>query len=66
MYTRFDHRLLYAVYPSHNLVFPEFEKIIPRPPGALSKPTAGGYALKDALGWEDATYKYVQVSAYWH
>ncbi|KAG2741025.1 hypothetical protein P692DRAFT_201727322, partial [Suillus brevipes Sb2] len=33
---------------------------IPRPPGALSKPTAGGYALKDALGWEDATYKYVQ------
>ncbi|KAG2104624.1 hypothetical protein BD769DRAFT_1393409 [Suillus cothurnatus] len=40
-----------------------FEKIIPRPPGALSKPTAGGYALKDVLGWEDVTYNHAHGKA---
>ncbi|KAH7918967.1 hypothetical protein BV22DRAFT_1051384 [Leucogyrophana mollusca] len=30
------------------------------PDGPLSKPNSGGYALKDALGWDEATYKVVQ------
>ncbi|KAG2744845.1 hypothetical protein P692DRAFT_20742939, partial [Suillus brevipes Sb2] len=30
------------------------------PLGALSKPSAGGYTLKEILRWEDVTYRTVQ------
>ncbi|KAI6143670.1 hypothetical protein BKA82DRAFT_73621, partial [Pisolithus tinctorius] len=31
------------------------------PRGPLSKPNAGGYSLREALGWDGKTYKRVQV-----
>ncbi|KAG1867486.1 hypothetical protein C8R48DRAFT_771976 [Suillus tomentosus] len=46
---------------TRNLAFPQLEGMIAPPPGALSKPSAGGYALKEVLGWEDVTYRTVQV-----
>ena len=35
--------------------------LIPPPWGPLSKPNGGGYTLRDVLGWEDATYREIQV-----
>ncbi|KAH7908123.1 hypothetical protein BJ138DRAFT_986033, partial [Hygrophoropsis aurantiaca] len=35
---------------------------IKRPDGPLSKPNNGGYSLKDALGWDDGSYRTMQNS----
>ncbi|KAF8347503.1 hypothetical protein F5887DRAFT_1072488 [Amanita rubescens] len=36
-------------------------KLIARPKGSLSKPGAGGYSLRDALGWSKDHYKTIQA-----
>ncbi|KAM6491032.1 hypothetical protein JOM56_013271, partial [Amanita muscaria] len=33
-----------------------------RPKGPLSKPKAGGYSLKEVLGWSNDTYRNVQMT----
>jgi len=35
--------------------------IIPKPCGQVSEISKGGYSLTDALGWEEAQYKAIQV-----
>ncbi|KAH7906903.1 hypothetical protein BJ138DRAFT_1161506 [Hygrophoropsis aurantiaca] len=45
-------------YP--NLISADGKELRPGPIAGLSKPNAGGYTLKDALGWNDTTYKIVQ------
>lgn len=35
---------------------------IMKPPGQVGRPKRGGYNLRDALGWDENTYKDVQVS----
>jgi len=37
------------------------DSIIPKPRGQVSEISKGGYSLIDALGWEEARYKSVQV-----
>ncbi|KAG1767301.1 hypothetical protein EV702DRAFT_1203778 [Suillus placidus] len=46
---------------TQNIAFLQLEGMIAPPPGVLSKPSSGGYALKEVLGWEDLTYRTVQV-----